>query len=261
MNWTKRWEEIKLQLQTMDLEEINKFVGECKKQVFIEGKGEWFCPNHPLEVPFYTYYEKKELEQLSDIGIHKIYHELGRRKREKGLLKEAMEYYQKASKYNPVDLDILFETATCYRDMEEYEEFKKVVDKLYFYCFTRTDLSWYYRLQGNYYLQMMKPQLAKNLYDYSNLFYETESANKEIAYLKKAMGEKLKDNSMEDMQRLFSEENIPKQVNVNTLGFVYKIAKQSIEVGNTPYGKQLLIFLYEITGDEEVKKELESVNE
>lgn len=259
MNWTETWEQLKLQLKTIDQKKLETFALDCEEQVFLS-KGEWLCPNHPLEVPLYTYYEKKELDQLSDIGIHKMYHELARRKREQGLFSEALAYYEKAIKYNPVDLDILFDFATYYRDIEEYEKFKSLVDRLYFYCFTRTDIAWYYRLQGNYYLQKMKPQLAKNLYDYSNLFFETESAIKEIEYLKKAMGDKLLDASLEDIQKSLVEEEIPRQVCSSTLGFVYKIAKQSIEVGNTPYGKQLLIFLYEITADEEIKKELEDIN-
>jgi tetratricopeptide (TPR) repeat protein len=197
------------------------------------------------------------LGELSEIGMHKMYHEMARRKREVGSFLEAKNYYLEAIKYNPVDLDILFDLATCYRELEDYENLKEMAFELYSYCFTKIDIAWFYRLLGNYYLEKMKPQIAKDLYDYSNLFFETEAANNEIIYLQKAMEQKLKDNTVKEIQQELLQENIPTQISSKTLAFVYKIAKQAIEIGNIPYGKQLLFFLYEVTGDEEVKHDLD----
>ena len=256
MNFNETWEQINLQLKSIERNKLEEFINHCKEHVFDENR-DWFCPNHPLEVLFYTYFQKKELEELSEIGMHKMYYELARRKREEGSFIEARDYYIEAMKYNPVDLDILFNLATCYRELEEYEKVKEMAFELYFYCFTPMDIAWFYRLLGNYYLEKMKPQIAKNLYDYSNLFYETESANKEIDYLKKAMGKKLNEASILEIQENLTKESIPTKVNAKTLAFVYKVAMQAIEVGNLPYGKQLLIFLYEMTGDLKVKEELD----
>ena len=260
MNCKEDWQKIKLQLKTMDVEKLEEFIKSCNEEVFDDEK-EWFCPNHPLEVPFYTYFQKKELKELSEIGMHKMYHELARRKAEEESFNIAKPFYLQAIKYNPVDLDILFDLAICYREIGDYINFRKTTMELYSYCFTRVDIAWFYRLLGNYYVEKMNPQIAKNLYEYSNLFFETEAAKKEIEYLQDAMKKKLKNSSIEEIQESLQKEEIPVKICPKTLAFVYKVAKQSIKNENLPYAKQLLSFLYEATGDQEVKEELEGWDE
>ncbi len=255
MKWEDSWITLKEQLQTTSESELRTFAKGCEEDIFGQ-ESDWFCPNHPLDIVLYTFFTGNELKNLSEIGLHKVYYELARRAAEQEEYSESEKFCKAALVYNPVDLDSLFQLAVSYRQQEKYEEMKEIAFQIHPFCYMSPDLAWFYRLLGSYYLQKMEPQLAKNLYDYSNLLFPSVSADQEIAYLQKAMKNSLKDLSVVDMQQSLKQENIPLGANDITLGFVYKIAKQAIEAGNISYGRQLLVFLYEMTGDEEIRNEL-----
>ena len=178
----------------------------------------------------------------------------------KDRVQEAIEFFEKSLAVNPLDIETRSGLAKVYRRTGKWDLLYKTAEELYPFCYTTSDLSRYYRILGEYYLETYKPEVSVAAYTYSNFFNQTETADKEIRFLEKAMNKKFAFNNIQDLQNILMKEVIPLGGKNETLGILYKTGMLELEKNNTEYACYLLLFLYQLTKDEETGEILKNFN-
>lgn len=222
-----------------------------------------FSLNHVMEYYIYEYYFKP------DAGVKCTEHPYARYFREYGDLcmerekfKAAEASYKDAICWNPVDLDSILALAECYRALNMLERYMIVTRQAYRYCCTRATMARYYRNMGYYYTQKYKPEVARACYIYSNIYFHTENADNELAYIEKAVGNKTPDLSIKQMQEVFADYAIEPGPDPDTIGIIYRVGELMLEDKQYSLARDCFSICYDITQEqalEELLDELERV--
>lgn len=237
-------------LENATIKELKDFLGQWE-ELADKSRKTYFCPNHPLEIYLYELERKGEEYDILEWKLHLLYRELAERYIKRNDREYALSFYEKALCYNPLDVEILYGLACLYRNTGNWDMLYKTAVRMYPYCYTRSDMSRYYRLLGTYYLEIYEPDLAEAVYEYSNLYYPSEAADKEIEFLEKALKRKRQFREMDRLQEILKEKGLPLAPRDKTLGLLYKVGKLELERNNLDYARYLFLFLYQLTGDEE----------
>ncbi len=219
-----------------------------------------FSPNHLLELYLYQYYIGSEGFEITDMKMHAIYRLMADKYSKKDRVQEAIEFFEKSLAANPLDIETRSGLAKVYRRTGKWDLLYKTAEELYPFCYTTSDLSRYYRILGEYYLETYKPEVSVAAYTYSNFFNPTETAEKEIRFLEKALNKKFAFNNIQELQNILMKEGIPLGGKNETLGILYKTGMLELEKNNTEYACYLLLFLYQLTKDEETGEILKKFN-
>ncbi len=213
--------------------------------------------NHIMEYYLYCYIFKSQKQVLAaDIPFHKYY-------RTKGVILTMMEDYDgaktaltEALKWNPVDLDTYLSLGETYKHTGELEEFLKITKDCYRYCCTRATMARYYRNMGYYYLQKYEPKLAGALFQYSNIYYPTDSAKEQMKYIEAALNEPIPERNVKELQQLLSGADIPLGPDSDTIGIIYRVGQIMLDENRTKEARDCFSIVYDITQDEEAREVL-----
>ncbi len=237
---------------------LKKLITEAESQYKgLEGKV--FSFNHILETYYYAYF-KKDVSKIeyTDYNINAFYRMLGFAQMHMDKHIDAITSYDKALKWNPVDLDTYLQLAELYKKVENLEGEKRVTLESYNYCCTRSTMARFYRNMGFYYLQKYMPDVAGALYVYSNIYYETEYAHNELDFIAKATQKEIPDYDIGSLQKILSDNDIPIGPNSDTIGITYRVGQLELEAGNKDAARDCFMMVYDLTQDEEVKQILET---
>lgn len=246
-------------LKEMTDKEAEVYVLQQEEKLLAQGSN-WFLPNHIVEVYLYEYYLNQNDIKVGEIPLHKMYQILAERSVKEEEYSRAEQYLQKAYEYNPVDIEIQEELGRVYRRKGNWERMHQIARTMYPFCYTKRDIASYYRLNACYHLETYEPEKALQLYAYSNLFYQHPEADADIKYLEAAMQEKIKEFKPDELQSLIKAQQYPIQPKEETLGILYQTALSELRSGNLEYAGILLVYLEQLTGDEEIKKVLSTLN-
>lgn len=245
-------------LEKVTAKELKDFINLWEK----EKQGDtavFFCPNHPFEIYLYEYDFEGRVYDILDWKLHLLYGKLAERYRKRDDREGALSSYEKALAYNPLDVEILYGLARLYRDIGNWDMLYKTAERMYPYCYTRSDMSKYYRLLGLYYLETYQPDISEAVYEYSNYYYPNEAAAKEMEFFEKALKRKRQAREFSKLQEILKEKGIPTLPRQETLGLLYKVAQRELERNNLDYARYLFLFLYQLTEDEETGRILKSL--
>lgn len=217
--------------------------------------GKAYSFNHILEVYYYDYFigKGKNIEH-TPINISAYYRLDGFLKMELSRYADAAGAYETALLWNPVDLDSLLQLGELYKRLGRKEKCLSITKQLYPYCCTRAALSRYYRNLGYYFLESYQPDSAAALYIYSNIFYKSRQADKELAYLEKALKRPVPDLSIQELQAALKKEAVPIGPHPDTLGITYRAGQLELEKGNKDNARDCFTMVYDLTLDEEIKE-------
>ncbi|SDB57539.1 hypothetical protein [Butyrivibrio sp. INlla16] len=215
---------------------------------------------HISEVFLYEYYvlgdNEYELAAEDTAAPHK---ERARELAQEGDYKKAQQEWVLAHFENPVDMESILWIIQCCKQLGDTEgEYSYTTDS-YNFCCTRAELAAYYRNLGWYYLEKYLPDVSAACYLYSNYFDKTKQADAEIAFLEKAVGKPVGDKSLEEIQQLLKDNNIPTEANPITLALLYKAAEEAMGAGREEQAIDCYRMVYDLTGDEEVGKILNNL--
>ncbi|SHO46107.1 tetratricopeptide repeat protein [Anaerocolumna xylanovorans] len=245
-------------LEKITIKELKDFLNLWEKEEQRD-KAVFFCPNHFFEIYLYEYDFKGREYDILDWKLHLLYRELAERYRKKDDGERALSFYEKALVCNPLDVEILYGLARLYRDTGNWDMLYKTAERMYPYCYTRSDMSKYYRLLGLYYLETYQPDISEAVYEYSNYYYPNEAASKEMEFFEKALKRKRQVREFSKLQEILEEKGIPSVPRQETLGLLYKAAKMELDRNNLDYARYLFLFLYQLTGDEETERILNNL--
>ncbi|MBE5927607.1 MAG: hypothetical protein E7270_11690 [Lachnospiraceae bacterium] len=228
--------------------------------IYSNQSGKLFSFNHILETYYYAYF-MKDVSQLeyTEYAINSYYRTLGFCQMHTDKHIDAIKSYEKALKWNPVDLDTYLQLAELYKKVNNLESLRKVTFESYNFLCSRATMARFYRNLGFYYLEKYEPELAAVLYKYSNIYYETEFATKELEFIAKAIQKDIPEYSLKYMQEKLVEKNIPVGPNPDTIGITYRVGQIELEAGNAKEAKECFMMVYDLTQDDEVKVILEGL--
>lgn len=259
----------------MDIELIDKKFEECKKLVteehyskaiplirevidevsswYLAKEGKYLSFNHTLETYYYAYF-CKDVSKLNytEYNINAMYRLLGFALMKVGRNDEAIMAYNRGLDWNPVDLDTLLQLGELYKATGNIKSLRKVSFEAYNFCCSRATMARFYRNLGYYYLESLKPEIARALYSYSNIYFETENAHNELNFIK----ESLKDNTeynLGQLQEIIKKEDIPLGPNSDTLGITFRVGQIEMDNGNYQNAADCFAMVYDLSCDEEVK--------
>ncbi len=219
--------------------------------------------NHVMEYYIYAYYFKPECEVVcSDKPFGSYFRQYGDLCMQQRRFRAAEAAYRDAICWNPVDLDAVLGLAECYKHLNMLDRYLIVTKQAYRYCCTRATMARYYRNLGYYHTAKYNTTVARACYIYSNIYYKTENADSELAYLENALKDKTPDMDIAAMQRIFDDNNIEPGPNPDTIGIVYRVGELMMQDGEYGLAKDCFSIVYDITREkalEELLDELEKV--
>ena len=225
---------------------IKSLVTEHKNQ-----KAVWFCPNHNLEIYLYEFWVDPKEYECSPYPLNTLFRKKGMLEEKTGRLEAAEQSFLDALEWNPVDIESYLALCENNAKSAEWYALKENARKMYPYCYTCADMARFYRYLGRHYLEVYQPELSACLYHYSNYWYHTQIADKELEFLKSAVGNQIKGPSLKKDKEILTEHKIPLQPEAKTLElFRYAVKAET----NTDIKKLYHTMLYQVISVDAIGK-------
>ena len=206
--------------------------------------------NYVETIIFFNRFKPTKKLQPPATNIADTYMMLGFINNETKNFGKAIKYLNKASEWNPVSPLIIFERAFAYRSIGDLERYKAEIEKAYQFIYTSSFMARYYRELGSYYTTKKIYDLANALYTYSRGFVDTKLAINELTYIAKQENREPRFSKREEIERLFTEYNIPLGVSDNVVQMIFNESQHLLKENiNNDLAKYLYRALYDITLD------------
>lgn len=211
---------------TKYLKQYLKEVEQMKKTT----EEDWYTFNNCVELVLFTKENEAEAKNIVDINYESsnAYLYLAMADFENKDYEEAIKKLNKALKWNPNNINVLFERAETYKNKGDLKKYYNLTLDLYDKIYTINDLAHYYRNLGYYFIETENWDLAKALYLYSVRFENNDVALTELKYIIS----KSKDNSLpakDDLQEILKEERIPTFIAKETIKIVNELYNQIVK--------------------------------
>jgi tetratricopeptide (TPR) repeat protein len=216
--------------------------------------------NHVMEYYIYAYYFKPDTDVLcTEIPYGEYYRTYAGLCMQLEKFNAAKKAYKRAIAWNPVDLDSYLGLAEAYKNLNKLQKYITVTNNAYRYCCTRATMARYYRNQAFYYLSSYKPEIARDCYLYSNVYYHTENADSELKYIEEALKEETPKLDIKAVQKVFDENGIEPGPDSDTIGIVYKVGEIMLKDKEYGLARDCFSIVYDITQEEQIENLLNSL--
>lgn len=218
-----------------------------------DDKTTYLSLNHVMELYEYAYFFKTDKDiKCTDIRYNEYYRAYAYTLLKLGEYEKAVEACQTAIEWNPVDLESMLGLAEIYLAMENHtDEYLKMTKTAYRYCCTRATMARYYRNMARYYLDVYKPEAARAMYIYSNIYFQSDAADSALQFIESALNQKTPQYSIKDLQEILSEYKVEPGPDADTIGVIYRVGKLMLESGDLDKARDCFAIVYDITQDEE----------
>jgi tetratricopeptide (TPR) repeat protein len=226
-----------------------------------DSESEYFNFGNQLEEILYNelYKPEKEIKQIPE-NYAGVYFRHGVLLFELEKFDEAKIALESANKYNPIRIDILFELSEVYKMKNDWENYLKINNKCMDYAYSAKAIARCYRNFGFYYIEQENYELATALFQFSLLFEPNqENAKEELIYIIKKTGKIIEKPNMEKNIELIKSNNIQIGANKLVLNIAYHLGKAAQKINYTDIAKYYLEIVYDLTYDDEIKKEIEAL--
>jgi tetratricopeptide (TPR) repeat protein len=183
----------------------------------------------------------------------------GERLEAQGQTDDAKAALERALQWNPVDCESLLALIEIYKKMGDLEKCWELTDETYDLSNTRALLARYYRNLGYYYLENYQPDLAEALYLYSERYYPTESARRELAFLSEALKRATPVYTDEQLIGILEEHDIPREASDEMLALTMRAAEDCRKNKRYREAGECYRMVYDLTGDPEAGEKLASM--
>lgn len=225
-----------------------------------DGRDIFISLNHVMEYYVYAcYFEPETQVQYVDIPVGDYYRTYGELCLRINKFHAAEDAYKKAICWNPVDLDSYLGLAECYKNLNMLGKYLEVTKLAYRYCCTRATMARYYRNMGFFNVASYKPQVGRVCYTYSNIYYKTDNADRELAFIKEATGDEEQELSIKEMQKVLDEENIEPGPDSKTIGIIYRAGEIFMEDGALKLARDCFSIVYDITREPQLEELLDGL--
>ena len=191
------------------------------KEVEDENNTYYTFGNYAEEAIFYNIFKPKKTNVYPEYNISEIYYNLGFINIDLKNFDLAIEYLDKALKWNPINISAMFEKATVFRMKGNLDRNRAEIEKTFIYIYKSSYLAKFYRELGWYYVERKIYDLGNALYTYSNYFYKTNSAENELKYIAQQENRELKYTPIAEINQYFKDYNIPLNFNRNIVNCIF----------------------------------------
>ncbi len=209
--------------------------------------------NHVMELYEYSYFFKTDKDiKCTDIMYNEYYRTYAQILVHLGEYEAAVKACETAIGWNPVDLESLLEMAEIYIGMgNHFEEYFEATQNAHRYCCTRATMARYYRNMGRYYLEKYKPDVARALYVYSNIYFQSEAADSALQFIESALNRKTPEYQIKELQQILEDNGIELGPCADTIGIIYRVGNLMLESKDLDRARDCFAIVYDITQDEE----------
>ncbi len=207
---------------------------------------------HISELYLYEYYVNQNNYSISDTDLASP-HIMEAERLEKGNNPgRALTEWLTAHKENPVNTQIYEGMIRCSLLLQNNHKVLEYTKEIYKFCCTRSELAFFYRSLGWYYLETYKPELSASLYRYSTFFYPSEQAEEEIKYLEKAMKKQLVSDNISSIQKTIADADIPVSPDKITLALLLRAGEEAESRSLFSQAMDCYKMLFDLTQDQEI---------
>lgn len=255
MDYQKSIATIKELIKNKDYEKAEnmllEIISQAKCKVIEDENNIYYSINNYVEdLLFWNLYKPQKKRVNPDINYSEVYYYLGYINVEEKNFGKAQEYFKKGLEWNPLDVPLMFEQASLYRNLGDIERFKAEIEKAQPFIYESMYMSKFLRELGWYYIEKRVYDLANALYTKSIMFADTELARNELAYIAKQENRQPRFSTKDEMVKLFRDYNISSGFNKNTFNWILEEYNRLMEESpELPVVKQLSQILYDITLD------------
>ena len=239
------------------LEKASEIADEIAKELKADDK-RVLCANHILEFYLFEYYFKTRDYEAVRYPVHQMYHSLAKKYMERMHFDKAYEKLVKAAEWNAVDMDIYWEKTECLKQLGELKKLKETTKELHKFIYTRADIAHFYRNIGYYYVEKKEPEKAMVLYTYSNMFSHSKTADSELNFSETALERECPEYTVDKIQKEIRKLKLPDGISETTLTIILRAGQLELEQGDKTSGVECMELLYQVTGDEHIRKIIEA---
>ena len=204
-----------------------------------------------LDYYFYSsiYGDNKQLKRIA-IPFSKIYYLLTYAYNELGKHDEALTMANKSLKWNPINVDVYSEMFYIYKTKLDEDNINRLIDEIHKQIYKPEDLSYYYKLLGNYFVNA-NVDLAYALYYLAYKYYEDDELLESMVKINDTLNRGVYKLNDIDIKTTLEKNHIPygpDEKNVQMLFYIYANNKRLIR--NPKADALLSNIIYKYTGDE-----------
>ncbi len=182
-------------IEKKKISEASEILDELLKNIEpieIDKHGKIMDFNTQLEFVIYCNMEKHNKVSWNRNYLSEIYHLKGVIEFENKNFKEVLSWGEKSLRWNPANYITYSEILEACIRLKDYQKFDMYFEKALKITASPIYLAQLYKKLGFVYIDKGQDEMAYNLLLYSKLFFPRMEADKEIAYLEKKIGTKLK---------------------------------------------------------------------
>lgn len=211
--------------------DLKKYIKEVET-LAKESQENWYTFGNCVEFVMYVRENEEDSKNIIDVDYEtsNAYLYLSMIDFENKNYDDAIKNINKSLKWNPNNINALFEKAENYKVKGELKKYYSITLDLYDKIYNLKDLAHYYRNLGYYFIENEEWDLAKTLYLYSVRFENNNVALDELKYILA----KSKDNTLpdkEDLENILKENRIPTYISKNIIKYVKELTTKIIEEG------------------------------
>lgn len=233
--------------------EIYKTIENSETKNVEDEQNTYMCFNSYLELMLYVdKYDPKKTNIAPKTNMAFLYYILGYINFELKEYDEALKNLNEALKWNPVDLNTLYEKAGVYKAIGDLERFKAEIEKTYSFVTSSSFLAKYYRELGYYYIEKKVYDVANAIHSIGLDFAQTEDEKNrslnELMYIAQQEQREIRKSNVEEVKKLCEDYNIPIGFDKRTVGMIMNEHQRLINRdGLSEQVKDLSRILFDIT--------------
>lgn len=177
--------------------------------------------NYAEEAIFNYIYKSKKQNIYPEQNISEIYYYLGFINIDLKKYDLAVEYLDKALKWNPINISAMFEKATVFRMKGNLDRNRAEIEKTFIFIYNSSYLAKFYRELGWYYVERKIYDLGNALYTYSNYFYKTNNAENELKYIAQQENREIRYTPIAEINQYLKDYNIPINFNRSIVNCIF----------------------------------------
>lgn len=174
-------------------------------------------------------------------------------------LDEAREKLEKGLEWNPVSFALGIERAETFRMGGDMARFFDETVLLFRVAFRPHQVARLYRNLGYCFTERRLYDVATACYFVSMSFEKSPQAQRELLYIAQRNGGSLPSVEPADLEGFAKEHGFPTGPDTAVLGLAYSYGMHFIRTGRPAGARYCLTILYDLTGDETVRKVLDSI--
>ena len=215
------------------------------------------CANHILEFYLFEYYFKTRDCEAVRYPVHRMYHSLAKNIWRGCILTKHMKKLGRALEWNRVDMDIYWEKTECLKQLGELKKLKETTKELHKFIYTRADIARYYRNIAYYYVEKKSLGKGNDAIIIQQYVHHSRLPTVRLTSLKLLLAGNARNILLSRYKKDVKKIKLPVGISETTLAILFRAGQLELEQGDKASGLECMEVLYQVTGDENIRKIVE----